>query len=369
MAGDARLPRRGRGLGDPLQPRGGPLAAVVVEVVTRLRRLERRRVAPRLGPPFGWARRIPSRSPWPTASSPTPRPGWSTPQSSGELAAAAELLSLSTTETELLPQLRRGIALWKVGQRSFLVQHRLSAAERRIVDTDRAMSGSGSGRSRVPEPGRGGLKVTDPAAPSPLALGAPLRRDRPPAAAGRRHAVGSGSGSAWGALGVSTRPAGTGGQALARASRVASTLGELPGSVRRTAVAAEPAQSLVVVGPTQSGKTSGLAVPAILGWRRARGRRERQERPAAGTPVFARSQRHPCGASTRPAAAARAVVIWSPLQRVLGVARCPPCRCHLCEAGRARAPPPTVSSGTPRRPRCWHRSSSPLRSTGATWPT
>jgi type IV secretion system protein VirD4 len=31
-------------------------------------------------------------------------------------------------------------------------------------------------------------------------------------------------------------------------------------------VVAEPAQSLVVVGPTQSGKTSALAVPAILGW-------------------------------------------------------------------------------------------------------
>jgi hypothetical protein len=61
-------------------------------------------------------------------------------QSPGELAAAAELLSLSDTESELLPQLRRGVALWKVGQRSFLVQHRLSAAERRIVDTDAAMA-------------------------------------------------------------------------------------------------------------------------------------------------------------------------------------------------------------------------------------
>ncbi len=60
-------------------------------------------------------------------------------QSPGELTAAAELLSLSATETELLPQLRRGIALWKVGQRSFLVQHRLSASERLIVDTDGAM--------------------------------------------------------------------------------------------------------------------------------------------------------------------------------------------------------------------------------------
>ena len=61
-------------------------------------------------------------------------------QSPGELEAATELLSLSGTEAELLPQLRRGIALWKVGQRSFLVQHRLSATEGRIVDTDAAMA-------------------------------------------------------------------------------------------------------------------------------------------------------------------------------------------------------------------------------------
>ncbi len=61
-------------------------------------------------------------------------------QSPGELEAASELLSLSATEADLLPQLRRGIALWKVGQRSFLVQHRLSATERRIVDTDAAMT-------------------------------------------------------------------------------------------------------------------------------------------------------------------------------------------------------------------------------------
>jgi hypothetical protein len=62
-------------------------------------------------------------------------------QSPGELDAAAELLSLSATERELLPQLRRGVGLWKVGQRSFLVQHRLSALERRMVDTDAAMTG------------------------------------------------------------------------------------------------------------------------------------------------------------------------------------------------------------------------------------
>jgi type IV secretion system protein VirD4 len=45
------------------------------------------------------------------------------------------------------------------------------------------------------------------------------------------------------------------------------TLGRFPGMVRPRGVAVEAGQSLVVVGPTQSGKTTCLAVPAILGWR------------------------------------------------------------------------------------------------------
>ena len=61
-------------------------------------------------------------------------------QSPGELAVASDLLSLSSTEAALLPQLRRGVALWKVGQGSFLVQHRLSQLERTLVDTDAAMA-------------------------------------------------------------------------------------------------------------------------------------------------------------------------------------------------------------------------------------
>ncbi|HEY1445950.1 MAG TPA: type IV secretory system conjugative DNA transfer family protein [Acidimicrobiales bacterium] len=44
-------------------------------------------------------------------------------------------------------------------------------------------------------------------------------------------------------------------------------LGVLASGLGRAAgVAAEPGQSLVVVGPTQSGKTTSLAVPAILDW-------------------------------------------------------------------------------------------------------
>lgn len=44
-------------------------------------------------------------------------------------------------------------------------------------------------------------------------------------------------------------------------------LGVVPGLARPLGVATEPAQSLVVVGPTQSGKTTSLAVPAVLAWR------------------------------------------------------------------------------------------------------
>jgi type IV secretion system protein VirD4 len=43
-------------------------------------------------------------------------------------------------------------------------------------------------------------------------------------------------------------------------------IGTFPGRGRAAGVATEPAQSVVVVGPTQSGKTTSLAVPAILNW-------------------------------------------------------------------------------------------------------
>jgi type IV secretory pathway VirB4 component len=49
------------------------------------------------------------------------------------------LLGLSQTEAELVPTLRRGEALWQVGRRSFLVQHRLSSIEQGLVDTDARM--------------------------------------------------------------------------------------------------------------------------------------------------------------------------------------------------------------------------------------
>lgn len=58
-----------------------------------------------------------------------------------ELDGARELFGLSAAETDLVGRLRRGVALWKVGRRSYLVEHRLAAAERPLVDTD-ARTGS-----------------------------------------------------------------------------------------------------------------------------------------------------------------------------------------------------------------------------------
>ncbi|MEA2433943.1 MAG: hypothetical protein QOG54_1400 [Actinomycetota bacterium] len=60
-------------------------------------------------------------------------------QPHGEIAATKDLLGLTETEATLLPQLERGVALWKVGERSFLVWHRLGRTERALVDTDARM--------------------------------------------------------------------------------------------------------------------------------------------------------------------------------------------------------------------------------------
>jgi hypothetical protein len=61
-------------------------------------------------------------------------------QSPGEVEQARELLGLTQTECDQIPTLERGEALWRVGRRSFIVQHRIeSTIEREIVDTDANM--------------------------------------------------------------------------------------------------------------------------------------------------------------------------------------------------------------------------------------
>ncbi len=73
-------------------------------------------------------------------------------QSPGEVARTGELLGLTGTEADLVSTLPRGTALWKVGRRSFLVEHRLARGERWLVDTDRAMADvdAGPGRGAAP---------------------------------------------------------------------------------------------------------------------------------------------------------------------------------------------------------------------------
>jgi type IV secretory pathway VirB4 component len=56
-----------------------------------------------------------------------------------EVPRVREALGLTSVEAEILPQLDPGIALWKVGRRSFLVQHRYAADEAQLVDTDTRM--------------------------------------------------------------------------------------------------------------------------------------------------------------------------------------------------------------------------------------
>ena len=64
-------------------------------------------------------------------------------QAPGEADSAGELLGLSRTERQLVVQLPRGVALWRVGQSSYLVEHDLSPEERELADTDAAMRAGG----------------------------------------------------------------------------------------------------------------------------------------------------------------------------------------------------------------------------------
>jgi type IV secretory pathway VirB4 component len=60
-------------------------------------------------------------------------------QPPAEIEATRDLLELNELEVEYVLRLSRGMALWKVGQRSFVVEHTLGPDERAIVDTDARM--------------------------------------------------------------------------------------------------------------------------------------------------------------------------------------------------------------------------------------
>jgi len=60
-------------------------------------------------------------------------------QAPSEAQVTGRLLGLTATEQDLVGQLPRGVALWKVGERSFLVEHAVGSGEAALVDTDAAM--------------------------------------------------------------------------------------------------------------------------------------------------------------------------------------------------------------------------------------
>jgi len=63
-----------------------------------------------------------------------------------------EVLGLARTEQMLLGQLPRGVALGRVGQSSYLVEHDLSKEELPLADTDGAMRAAGGFPSLGPRP-------------------------------------------------------------------------------------------------------------------------------------------------------------------------------------------------------------------------
>ena len=60
-------------------------------------------------------------------------------QETDQVAATASALGLTDVEAGLLPGLPVGRGLWKVGRRSFVVDHVMSGAEQRLTDTDGRM--------------------------------------------------------------------------------------------------------------------------------------------------------------------------------------------------------------------------------------
>ncbi|MGY4968345.1 VirB4 family type IV secretion system protein [Streptomyces nigrescens] len=60
-------------------------------------------------------------------------------QEADQLQAAAGLLGLTTVEAQAIANLGRGRGLWKVANRSFIVQHLLHPAEAQLFDTDSRM--------------------------------------------------------------------------------------------------------------------------------------------------------------------------------------------------------------------------------------
>ncbi|MBN1171050.1 MAG: hypothetical protein JXA67_02650, partial [Micromonosporaceae bacterium] len=73
-------------------------------------------------------------------------------QPAGSLAAAREFLGTTDAETDLLRHLPQGVGLWKIGPKSYVVKHQLSAMEEHMVHTDSRMTAHLTDRADGPAP-------------------------------------------------------------------------------------------------------------------------------------------------------------------------------------------------------------------------
>ena len=257
--------------------------------------------------------------------------------------------------------LSAGQALWRVGSRSFVVQHYRSRLETRLTDTDTGMTISdtaGRGeRSRTVRrdsdramlaligvvagsaalvwvwgglagelfgggwPRVGGADLLGVLVRLPAHVAQPAHawprpaRGTLPRAPGCYAALGltaagiTGLGLLAGRLGVfaliggrdeGARWARAGELRRLRARRGAGDGARLAlGRHRGRLLYAEHRHALVAFGPPQSGKSAGLAIPALLEWQGPGGRIFDQDRPARGDPRAAPGARRRCSSSTR----------------------------------------------------------------------
>jgi hypothetical protein len=114
-------------------------------------------------------------------------------QAPGEAERAGELLGLSRTEQTILSQLPRGVALWRVGQSSYLVEHDLSDEERALADTDTAMRPAGTAGDGVST--HAPATMSQPAPEGPQDGDGVHPRHRAPTEAGRSRPIDGSEGS------------------------------------------------------------------------------------------------------------------------------------------------------------------------------
>lgn len=73
-------------------------------------------------------------------------------QKADQIARTAAVVGLNTEEAGMLTHLDKGVGLWRVGNRSFVVAHTLGPAEAKLTDTDQRMHNSPAASAATADP-------------------------------------------------------------------------------------------------------------------------------------------------------------------------------------------------------------------------